>query len=619
MSRRELIIKVGEVHTLNDLVKRIIDFGYERSNAGAVQPGEFNILGGNIIIFPINGVNPINVDFFGNNIEKINFFNVETGKKIGETKEVKVDANLLILPDGTKINIGDFVVHDDHGIGLFVGFVTKKVDNEELRYIQLEYLRGDRLFVPVDLAEKISPYIGIGRRKPKLNRLGSQSWKKTYAKTYENIILLAKELLQIYAQREIVSRLPWKINIDWDKEARHTFGYKETIDQEKAIRETLKDLEKTIPMDRLICGDVGFGKTEVAIRAATQACANGYQVAILVPTTILCEQHYVMLKDRFKDLPVNIDHLSRMVDTKSQKVVVDKVENAKVDILVGTHRLFGKDIKFKNLGLLIVDEEQKFGVKDKEKLKKLKTEVNILTLTATPIPRTLFMGLSGIRDISLIGVAPKGRKDIETKVAKYDESDIKEYIEREIERGGQVYYLHNEVRTIGGTQNKLRKMFPKLNVEVAHGQMNEKTLAGRMALFTSGKIDVLVCSTIVENGLDLPNANTLIVESADKFGLSQLYQIRGRIGRSPKQAYALFTHKEKKITDNAFKRFKAIVENTELGSGYNIALSDLEIRGGGNILGKEQHGSMEAIGLVLYSKMLNKAVEKLKNKNQGKC
>ena len=614
MTKKEIIIKVGQNHTLNDLVKKIIDFDYERNSAGTIQPGQFNVIGGNILIFPINKTNPTNLELFGSEIEKIFTYDINSGKKEENIKFVEILPNILIIPDGTKIKIGDYVVHDDHGIGLFAGFITKKVGQEDITYILLEYLKGDRLFVPVYQIEKISPYIGIGRKRPKLNRLGSQSWKKIYHRTYENIILMARELLQIYARREIVTRKPWKINFDWNEEIKKTFGYDETIDQDKAITETLKDLEENIPMDRLICGDVGFGKTEVAIRASTQACANGYQVAILVPTTILCEQHFVMLKKRFKNLPVNINHLSRMVSNKNQKEIINDAETGKIDILVGTHRLFGKDIKFKNLGLLIVDEEQKFGVKDKEKLKKLKTEVNVLTLTATPIPRTLFMGLSGIRDISLLSVAPKGRKGIETRVIKYDDEHIQEYIEREIKRNGQVYYLHNEVRTIGGTKNRLHKLFPKLNIEVVHGQMNEITLAKTMSQFTEGKIDILVCSTIVENGLDLPNANTLIVENADRFGLSQLYQIRGRIGRSPKQAYALFTHNEKKITDNAFKRLKAIVENTELGSGYNIALSDLEIRGGGNILGKEQHGNMEAIGLILYSKMLNKAVANLKSK-----
>ena len=615
MAKIDLILKVGQHHTSGDLVKKIINFGYERNSSGLIQPGQFNLLGGNILIFPINKNKPVNLELFGTEIEQIFTYDNESGEKEANIKFVDILPNILILPDRTKIMIGGYVVHDDHGIGLFAGFLTKKVGADHITYCVLEYLKADRLFVPVNQIEKISPYIGIGRKRPKLNRLGSQSWKKTYHKTYENIILMARELLQIYARREIVTRKPWIMNKEWNKEIKNTFGYDETIDQDKAIAETLKDLEENIPMDRLICGDVGFGKTEVAIRAATQASANGYQVAILVPTTILCEQHYVMLKKRFKNLPVNINHLSRMVSNLNQKEIITDAETGKVDILVGTHRLFGKDIKFKNLGLLIVDEEQKFGVKDKEKLKKLKTEVNVLTLTATPIPRTLFMGLSGIRDISLLSIAPKGRKGIETNVKLYDDSDIREYIEREIKRKGQVYYLHNEVRTIGGTKNRLQKLFPKLRIEVVHGQMSEITLAKTMSQFTEGKIDVLVCSTIVENGLDLPNANTLIVENADKFGLSQLYQIRGRIGRSPKQAYALFTHNEKKITDNAFKRLKAIVENTELGSGYNIALSDLEIRGGGNILGREQHGNMEAIGLILYSKMLNKAVANLKTKS----
>lgn len=611
-SNKTIILKVGENHTFDDFIKRIDTFGYERNIHGSICSGEYNILGGNIIIFAVDRTYPTKIEFFGNEIDNMVEMDQETGQAISTLRELIISTNFLFLKDGTKIKIGDFVVHDDHGIGQFAGFIKKKIDNSVEPYITIEYLNNDRLFVPEDLSEKISPYIGVGRKKPRLNRLGSQTWKKTYAKTYENIILLARELLQIYAQRELVQREPLIYNGEWDMEIKKSFGYMETIDQEKAIESTLNDFKKNIPMDRLICGDVGFGKTEVAIRAATQACANGFQVAILVPTTILCEQHYVMLKKRFSRLPVNLTHISRMVDAKAQKEIKEEIENGSVDIIVGTHRLFGADIHFKNLGLLIIDEEQKFGVKDKEKLKKLKTEINILTLTATPIPRTLFMGLSGIRDISLLGIAPRGRKEIETSVKKYDEEEVREYISREIDRGGQVYYLHNEVSTIGGTKNKILKMFPDLCVEVAHGQMGEKSLAKTMSRFTQGEIDVLVCSTIIENGLDLPNANTLIVEDSDKFGLSQLYQIRGRIGRSPEQAHALFTYKNKKITDNAFKRLKAIVENTELGSGYNIALSDLEIRGGGNVLGKEQHGNMEAIGLVLYSKMLNKAVEKIR-------
>jgi transcription-repair coupling factor (superfamily II helicase) len=365
-------------------------------------------------------------------------------------------------------------------------------------------------------------------------------------------------------------------------------------------------------MDRLVCGDVGFGKTEIAIRAMAQAVANGYQAAMLVPTTILTEQHYVTLLKRFEHLPVRINHLSRFVDKSKQNEIIESANKGLVDVLIGTHKLFSQSIKFKNLGLIVIDEEQKFGVKDKERLKKLRANVNVLSLTATPIPRTLFMSLSGIRDISEINDPPRGRQKILTEVSKYDKEKVTEYISREIKRGGQVYYLHNRVETIGAKQNGLQKLFPRLKIEIAHGRMPEKKLADTMMKFADGRIDVLVCSTIVENGLDLPNANTLIVDDADRLGLSQLYQIRGRIGRSMKQSYALFMHNDKQITPNAFKRLKAIAENVELGSGFVIALSDLEIRGGGNILGKEQHGSMETVGLVLYSKLLKKAVQRLK-------
>lgn len=608
-------LKVGSRHTLSNLAKLMADFGYERSE-GELRPGNFNISGGHFIIFSVNDGYPYNVDFFGDKIERIFSFDPKSRKKIKKFSEILIAPNILELIDKRKINIGDYVVHDDHGIGIFSGFEYKKVNSELMHYIVLDYLNNDKLFVPINLKNKISLYIGVGKRRPKLNRLGSQTWKKTYKKTYENIIHLARELLQLYAKRELVKRKSWKIYDDWEAEIKKTFGYDETPDQNKAINDVFSDFQKDIPMDRLVCGDVGFGKTEVAIRAINQAIANGYQAAILVPTTVLCEQHYVTLKERFKNLPVKISHLSRLVESKSQADIIEEIKNGSIDLVVGTHRLFNKNIKYNNLGLLVIDEEQKFGVKDKEKLKKLKTELDVLTLTATPIPRTLFMGLSGMRDMSLIGMAPEGRKEIKTVVKKYDERIISEFINREMNRGGQVYYLHNEVATIEAQKNKLEKMFPGKKINVAHGQMGEKNLAKVMSSFARGATDMLVCSTIIENGLDLSNANTLIVDDADKFGLSQLYQIRGRIGRSPRQAYSLFTYKNKKITDNAFKRLKALVENTELGSGYTIALSDLEIRGGGNILGKEQHGNMEAVGLVLYSKLLRTAVEKIKKNSK---
>ncbi len=607
----QLKLNVGTKSDIAIIVKKLLDFGYQReSNAGTA--GTFSLSGGNLIIFAANHSLPIRLEFFGPEIETICAYNQKNNKIENRFKEILILPNTIRLDDGAVIKPDDFIVHEDHGIGIFSGMETKEIDGTDQLYYLITYLNNDTLHLPAEFKEKLSPYIGVGRRSPKLSKLGSATWPRTYKKTYENVILLAKELLNIYAKRELAERRKWIPNKEWDKEISQTFGYKETPDQDKAIAEILSDIQNDRPIDRLVCGDVGFGKTEVAIRAMCQAVANGYQVAILVPTTILAEQHFITLTKRFSNLPVSIDRLTRFVKPADQTKTISKINKGTVDIVVATHRLFSANIKFKNLGLLVIDEEQKFGVKDKEKLKKLRVGLDILSLTATPIPRTLFMALSGIRDISQISSPPLGRKSIETKVAQYDENLIKNYINCEVKRDGQVYYLHNEVATIEGKCRNLQRIFPKLMIKTAHGQMKEELLAERMSQFADGKIDILVCSTIIENGLDLPNVNTLIVDESDKFGLSQLYQIRGRIGRSKNQAHALFTYKNKTITQNAFKRLKAIVENTELGSGYNISLSDLEIRGGGNILGKEQHGNMEAVGLVLYSKLLKRAVEKLK-------
>jgi len=604
-------IKVRSNHTYENLIERLISFGYNIVD-NIVNPGEINNLGGNILIFPTNVPYPIKIELFGKTIDRIISYDLKTSKTIKAHTHIKINSNLINLPDKSKISPGEYIVHDDHGIGIYLYKITKNIDNALIHYMAIEYLNNSILYVPESQLIKISRYIGIGRKKPKLNKLGSETWRKTYKKTYENIIHLARELLEIYAKREIIKRKPLIINNEWEDEISKTFGYRYTSDQNDAIKDVYSDLKRKYPTDRLICGDVGFGKTEVAIRATTQSIANGYQVAFLVPTTILAEQHYFTLKERFRNLPIEIARLSRFIGTSEQNRTIESLNSGKIDLVVGTHKLFNSHIKFKNLGLLVVDEEQKFGVKDKEKIKKYRTNIDVITLTATPIPRTLFMSLSGIRDLSQISTSPVGRKQIITTVSKYSEDEIIRAIKREKDRNGQIYYMHNEVSTIGGVKNKLMKLFPGLVIEVAHGQQSEKILSQTMSDFTQGKVDILVCSTIIENGLDLPNVNTLIVENADKFGLSQLYQIRGRIGRSKKQAYAIFTHKDKKITDTAFKRFKALIENTELGSGYNIALSDLEIRGGGNILGREQHGNMEAIGLVLYSKLLTEAVNKLK-------
>ncbi|MCX6808935.1 MAG: DEAD/DEAH box helicase [Candidatus Berkelbacteria bacterium] len=608
---KSLKITVNSQHKLNEMISFLVDFGYERSE-GLLHSGQFSLLGGILRIFPVNNEASFALDFFGDYIEKIYTFDQASGKKIGEVSELILLPNLLILSDGARIIPGNYLVHEDYGIGLFESIEQKRVGVEVLTYINLRYLNNDLLRVPENQIDKLTRYLGVGRRRPKLSRLGSVSWQKTYKKTYENILILARELLKLYAERQIVKKIPRKIHQDWARSVENTFGFSETPDQAEAIRAVYNDLEKDIPTDRLVCGDVGFGKTEVAIRAAVQTVANGYQVAILVPTTILAEQHYETIKRRVEGLPINVGHVSRLVEAKKQKETIADLENGKLDILVGTHKLVKSQIKFKNFGLLVVDEEQKFGVKDKEKLKLFRENIDVLTLTATPIPRTLYMALSGIREISQISSIPEGRKSIETVVKKYDKVIIKEYIDRELGRNGQVYYLHNEVRSIQSVKTWLQKEYPNISIEVGHGQMGENNLAEVMRKFTTGEIKILVCSTIIENGLDLSNANTLIVENADNFGLSQLYQIRGRIGRSPKQAYSLFTYQKKGLTQNATKRLKALVENTDLGGGYSIALEDLEIRGGGNILGKEQHGNMEAIGLILYSKLLKLAVEKLK-------
>ena len=609
----QISLKVGTNHTLADVLKTLVDFGYEKvlNIAGS---GEFVSTGGTLQIFSSALSKPIIIDFFGSEIEKIYSYEIESGKKIVDLSEVIIMPNQLRLSDKSTILPGNYIVHEDHGIGIFQRISTKIVESEAITYAEIEYLNNDTLYVPSTQIEKLSKYIGVGRKKPRLNKLGGVAWKKSYKKVYDDVIKIARELLQVYARRELTVKKPRNINIEWDKEAVATFGFKETEDQKEAIKQVFKDLSNKRPMDRLVCGDVGFGKTEVALRATVQTVANGYQVAILVPTTILAEQHYSTFCQRLSKLPINIGRLSRFVEKVDQQETISRCEAGNIDILIGTHSIIRRNINFKNIGLVVIDEEQKFGVKDKENLKKYREHIDVLSLTATPIPRTLFMALSGLRDLSSISSVPEGRLPVNTEVGVFEIEKVCDYIKREIDRSGQVYYLHNRVSNISSVKRALEKYFPNLNISIAHGQMGEIALARTMKDFLEKKIDILVCSTIIENGLDMQNTNTLIVDDADNFGLSQLYQIRGRIGRSTKKAYALFTYRNKKISDNAFKRLRAMTENTELGSGYNIALEDLEIRGGGNILGREQHGSMETMGLILYSKLLSRAVEEMKRK-----
>ncbi len=512
----------------------------------------------------------------------------------------------------TSLKTGDFVVHADHGIAKFLGLDQKTVDGVTKEYLKLGYAENDKLFVPIDQAGKVNKYIGSEELMPKLTRLGSAEWNTLTSKVKKETQKIAKELLKLYAERRAAKGYDFKKDDDLMAKFEATFGYRETPGQIKAINDVKADMEKKEPMDRLVCGDVGFGKTEVAMRAAFKAFLSGKQVAILSPITILADQHYRSFKERMDDFHVRIEMLSRFRSVSEQKKILDKLAKGELDIVIGTHRLFQADVKFKNLGLVIIDEEQRFGVKQKEKLKDLRKEVDILTLTATPIPRTLNICLNHLRDITTITTPPYGRLPVVTEVRKYSPSLVREAIKKELDRGGQVYFLHNRVQTIDSFAAQLQELVPEARFGVAHGKLGAGDLEERIIAFKEHKYDVLVSSTIIENGIDLANANTLIVNNADRFGLAQLYQLRGRVGRGKSQAFAYFLYHGQRLKLDAKKRLRAIVEASDLGSGFQIAMKDLEIRGAGDILGANQHGVINVVGVAHFMRMLNKAVEDLK-------
>lgn len=515
------------------------------------------------------------------------------------------------------LNIGDYVVHEKHGLGIYRGIEKIEVDQVTKDYISIEYSGGSKLFILASQLDLIQKYASKDSRRPKLNKLGGNEWEKTKSKVRGQVNVIAKELVELYAIRQSKQGYAFSEDTIWQKEFEEMFPYEETDDQLRAISETKKDMQSTKIMDRLICGDVGYGKTEVAIRAAFKAVQDGKQVAYLVPTTILAQQHYNTFKERMQDYPIEIGVLSRFLSAKEQRQTLDKLKKGQVDIIIGTHRLLSKDLDYSNLGLLIIDEEQRFGVTHKEKIKQIKKDVDVLTLTATPIPRTLHMSLIGIRDMSLLEEPPVDRKAIQTYVLEYNPELIKEAVSRELARGGQVYYVYNRVNTIADVAADLAKMMPDVRVSYAHGQMKEKELEDVMMAFINKEIDVLVTTTIIETGLDISNANTMIIHDAENYGLSQLYQLRGRVGRSNKTAYAfLMYRRDKMLKETAEKRLKAIREFTDLGSGFKIAMRDLEIRGAGNLLGEDQSGHMAAVGYDLYCKMLNDAI--LRQKGEKK-
>ena len=536
---------------------------------------------------------------------------------VKKKKKAKTKYSGQKIADFAELNIGDYVVHENHGLGIYRGIEKMEVDNTIKDYIKIEYDKGGNLYIPTTQFDMIQKYAGRDAGKPKLNKLGTKEWSATKAKVKGAVRDVARELVELYAARSARSGYKYGEDTLWQREFEELFPFEETEDQLAAIADTKKDMESAKIMDRLICGDVGYGKTEIAIRAAFKAVQEGKQVAFLVPTTILAQQHYNTFIQRMKDYPINIELMCRFRTPAQQKQAIEGLKRGNVEIVIGTHRLLSKDIAFKDLGLLVVDEEQRFGVTHKEKIKQLKKDIDVLTLTATPIPRTLHMGLVGIRDMSVLEEPPVDRLPIQTFVMEYNDEMVREAINRELARNGQVYYVYNRVNNIDEITNQIAKLVPEANVVFAHGQMSERRLEQIMYDFINGDIDVLVATTIIETGLDISNVNTIIIHDADKLGLSQLYQLRGRVGRSNRTSYAFLMYKrDRMLKEVAEKRLSAIREFTDLGSGFKIAMRDLEIRGAGNILGAEQHGHMEAVGYDLYCKMLNEAVLIMKGERE---
>ncbi len=507
------------------------------------------------------------------------------------------------------LRTGDIVVHEDHGLARFAGFETKTVGGVTRDYLELEFAGTDKVFMPVEQLAKISRYVGAGGAHPPLSKLGGKSWETMKTRARKAAQELAGELITLYAERRRRTGYSFEADGDWQREFEAKWPYTATADQHEAIEVVKADMERAQPMDRLICGDVGYGKTEVALRAAFKAAADGKQVLVLAPTTILAQQHFGTFSERMKDYPFTLGQISRFRSPKEQKATIAAYNEGKIDILVGTHRVLGRDMRPKDLGLLIVDEEQRFGVKQKELLRQLKLRVDVIAMSATPIPRTLQMSLAGLRDISVIETPPEGRRPVKTYIGEYDEELVKQALKREKGRGGQAFFLHNRVETIDETAERLRGLCPDMSFTVAHGQLEETELEERMLEFLRGEADVLVATSIIESGIDIPQANTLIVERADMFGLSQLYQIRGRVGRSRERAYAYLLYPSAAaLTEDAQKRLSALSDYTELGAGFKIAMRDLELRGAGNLLGDEQSGHVAALGFELYMQMLDEAV-----------
>lgn len=604
-NKKKVVLLAGNeisAKKLCDILKENqINYKYEQE-AENVKPGEIIVtIGGFSSGFENYDLNLIVISL-QNNFE-------EPGRKKKLSSTFK-DSEKIVFAD---LKPGDIVVHQTHGIGQFIGVNTITADGVTKDYIKIKYRNDDILYVPTNSLDSVRKYIGGGdNSSPRLNKLGGKEWSATTSKVKKNLEAVAKDLIELYAKRQKIKGFSFSPDTPWQKQFEDSFPYTETDDQLRCIQDVKKDMEKPQPMDRLLCGDVGYGKTEVAIRAAFKAVMDQKQVAYLVPTTILANQQYEEFKTRMQEFAINVELLNRFKTKKEQDEIIKKLKLGEVDVIVGTHRLLSEDVNFKDLGLLIIDEEHRFGVKDKEKIKKLRTNIDVLTMTATPIPRTLHMSIVGVRDMSVIYEPPHNRKPVQTYVLEYDQEVITEAITKEIERGGQVFYLFNQVEGIEKKANEISMLVPEAKVGFAHGKMSGRELEEIMESFINHEINVLVCTTILESGIDIPNANTIIVENADRLGLAQLYQIRGRVGRSDKQAYAYITYKrDKLLSEVADKRLKAIKEFTEFGSGFKIAMRDLEIRGAGSMLGEMQHGHIEQVGYDTYCKLLDEVIKEM--------
>jgi len=622
-------------HSINfsNFLRKLDEMGYEKVFK-VTDPGEFSQRGGVIDVFPINTTNAFRLDFLGNEVDAIKILDVKVSdEKKAKDILLKRLKSQKLFSELKGLKVGDYLVHLDHGIGQFLGIekfefqgsrqetvtftesgrrkALQEDPTSEKEYYVLQYGEEDKLYVPLGLERKLSKYVGF--TDPKVSRLGSSIWQQTKRKIKEEVEKLAKELLELYAKKETVKRPAYIEDKEIENQLRSGFMYEETPDQLGAIEDIKKDLSKEIPMDRIVCGDVGFGKTEVAMRASLLAAANNRQTALICPTTILANQHYNNFKKRFERLPVRIAMMTRLQSKSEQKKIVHELKEGRIDIIIGTHRLLSRDIEFKNLQLLIIDDEQRFGVKQKERLRQIKTSLDVLSLSATPIPRTIYLALSSFKSISLMQTPPKGRQSIITKVLPYKNETVRQAINFELQRRGQVYYLHNHVQTIEKAGHDLKKICPNIKIGIVHGRISEKKLVKIMDDFQTGKTNVLLATTIIENGLDVANVNTIIIEDATRLGLSQAHQIRGRVGRSGTKSFAYFLYNAKSLTPLVKERLKALEDAQELGAGYRIAIRDLELRGAGNILGKEQSGAINKIGLNLYSQILSEAVEKMRN------